>query len=114
MLTHDVASPLTRTNTEFTVVPPDELYNQTLFKVQLDDYANGNVWKTHMKSVKLVNMASLVGMWTFKDKTLPLDWGFGLQEINGKKDYIKDKTTYWRAMDVKGVDGKLVLNFIYS
>ncbi|KAG2222952.1 hypothetical protein INT45_012930 [Circinella minor] len=106
LLTHNVASPLTSTNMEFTVVPLEERYNETLFKIQLDDHANGNVWKTHMKSVKLVNIAGSVGMWTFKDKTLPLEWGFGLQEINGKKDFIRDKTTYWRAMDVKGVNAK--------
>ncbi|KAI9262258.1 family 39 glycosyltransferase [Phascolomyces articulosus] len=104
LLTHDVASPLTRTNMEFTTVPQKERYNETLFKVQLDDHANGDVWCTHMKSVKLINTAVSVGMWTFDDKKLPMQWGFGFQEINGKRDFLKEKTAYWTAMDIQGVN----------
>ncbi|KAI9492835.1 glycosyltransferase family 39 protein [Zychaea mexicana] len=104
LLTHDVASPLTRTNQEFTVVPPEERYNETLFKVLLDDHANGDTMKTQMKSFKLAHQSTTVAMWTFKEETLPLEWGFGLQEINGKKDHVKEKTAYWRAMDIQGVN----------
>ncbi|KAI8147189.1 family 39 glycosyltransferase [Fennellomyces sp. T-0311] len=102
LLTHNVASPLTRTNQEFTVVPQGEQYNNTLFKVTLNDHSNGNVWRTHAKSVRLTAKMTPVALWTFDTEKLPEHWGFGFQEVNGKKNYMKEKSTFWTAMEIQG------------
>ena len=68
LLTHDVASPLMATNEEVTTVEQDKQYNETLFKVVLDDHNNGNIWSTHMKLVKLMHVDTKVAIWT-RDKT---------------------------------------------
>ncbi|KAI8141824.1 glycosyltransferase family 39 protein [Fennellomyces sp. T-0311] len=101
LLTHDVASPLMATNEEITTVEPGKRYNETLFQVVLDDHHNGNIWSTHMKSVKLMHMDTKVAVWTHK-KNLP-EWGLGQQDVNGNKN-TQDRSNYWVATEIKGLN----------
>ncbi|KAI8379726.1 glycosyltransferase family 39 protein [Radiomyces spectabilis] len=104
LLTHDVASPLMATNEEVTTVAEGERYNETLFQVLLDDHDNGDIWQTHMKSVRLLHMDTKVTIWTH-DQALP-DWALGQQEVNGNKN-ILDKSNYWIADEIMGMNGKV-------
>ncbi|KAG2215490.1 hypothetical protein INT45_012085 [Circinella minor] len=101
LLTHDVASPLLATNEEVTTVEQDKQYNETLFKVVLDDHNNGNIWSTHMKLVKLMHVDTKVAIWT-RDKTLP-EWGLGQQDVNGNKN-TQDRSNFWMATEIKGLN----------
>lgn len=100
LLTHDVTSPWMPTNQEFTAVEPEERYNETLFKVVV---SNGKVWQTHMTGVQLIHTETNVALWTHR-KALP-DWGLHYQEVNGNSN-IRDKSNYWVAMDIMGLNGK--------
>lgn len=102
LLAHDVASPLMSTNEEITTVPQDTRYNETLFQVILDDHNNGNIWSTHMKSVKLLHMDTKVAVWT-RNKSLP-DWALKQQDVNGNKN-TQDRTNFWTAHEIKGLNG---------
>jgi dolichyl-phosphate-mannose-protein mannosyltransferase len=102
-MTRDVAAPLTPTNQEFTVVKDNVKYNDTLFRVILDDSRNSNRWMTHMKQVKLVHINTGVAIWC-NDKALP-DWGLGHKEVNGNKKSKEDRN-YWVATEVQGKNGK--------
>ncbi|ORZ03032.1 putative PMT4-dolichyl-phosphate-mannose--protein O-mannosyltransferase [Syncephalastrum racemosum] len=101
LLTHDVASPLLSTNEEITTTAPDTRYNETRFRVVLDDYNNGNTWATWMKGVKLMHVNTNVALWT-RDVALP-DWGMGQQDVNGNKN-VKDKSNFWMATEIKGLN----------
>ncbi|CDH58914.1 glycosyltransferase family 39 protein [Lichtheimia corymbifera JMRC:FSU:9682] len=101
LLAHDVASPLMSTNEEITTVPQDTRYNETLFQVILDDHNNGNIWSTHMKSVKLLHMDTKVAVWT-RNKSLP-DWALKQQDVNGNKN-TQDRTNFWTAHEIKGLN----------
>ncbi|KAI9258774.1 O-mannosyltransferase [Phascolomyces articulosus] len=101
LLTHDVASPLLATNEEVTTMEQGKRYNETLFKVVLDDHNNGNIWSTHMKSVKLMHVDTKVAIWT-RDKVLP-EWGLGQQDVNGNKN-TQDRSNFWMATEIKGLN----------
>jgi dolichyl-phosphate-mannose-protein mannosyltransferase len=103
LMTRDVAAPLTPTHQEFTAVKDNVLYNNTLFRVILDDYKNSDRWMTYMKQVKLVHINTGVAIWC-NDKTLP-DWGLGHKEVNGNKKSKEDRN-YWIATEVQGKNGK--------
>ena len=103
LLTHDVASPLLATNEEVTTTEQGKHYNETLFKVVLDDHNNGNIWSTHMKSVKLMHVDTKVAIWT-RDKALP-EWGLGQQDVNGNKN-TQDRSNFWKATEIKGLNGR--------
>lgn len=109
LLTHDVASPLLSTNEEITTTAPDTRYNETRFRVVLDDYNNGNTWATWMKGVKLMHINTNVALWT-RDVALP-DWGMGQQDVNGNKN-VKDKSNFWMATEIKGLNGKTLSNLL--
>ncbi|KAL7424410.1 Dolichyl-phosphate-mannose--protein mannosyltransferase 4 [Cryptotrichosporon argae] len=95
--THDVASPLTPTNTEFTTVDPTEREqrNDTLFQVQLSDAHEGEPLRSLSGQFKLMHMPTHVYMWTHAQPPLP-DWAHRQQEINGNKN-AQDRTTLWYA-----------------
>ncbi|KAG0146419.1 hypothetical protein CROQUDRAFT_657396 [Cronartium quercuum f. sp. fusiforme G11] len=99
LFTHDVASPSLATNQEFTTWPKgdrgSDRFNETNFKVIIDDAHKGKQWKTKSGHFQLRHEATGVSMWT---RSLPLlpDWGFGQQEVNGHKVYT-DKTLLWVA-----------------
>ncbi|KAI7871512.1 glycosyltransferase family 39 protein [Spinellus fusiger] len=105
LLAHDVASPILSTNEEITTVPLDARYNETLFEVLLDDYNNGNVWQTHMKSVRLMHVDTKVCIWTHS-QSLP-EWGLGQQDVNGNKQ-LTEKSNYWVSTEIYGINATVV------
>ncbi|KAI8097247.1 O-mannosyltransferase [Halteromyces radiatus] len=102
LLTHDVASPILSTNEEVTTIADNDdhgRYNETLFKVLLEDSNNNDVWQTHLSPFKLLHMDTKVAIWTH-DQALP-DWGLGLQDVNGNKN-TNEKSNYWVGQDIMG------------
>ncbi|OMH84429.1 Dolichyl-phosphate-mannose-protein mannosyltransferase 4 [Zancudomyces culisetae] len=105
MRTHDVASPLTTTNMEFTTVEENDekAFPDTIFILRIDRPKNENgvpdQLRTQNKSLRLTSKSQKVSMSTF-NKKLP-DWGSYDQEINGKKD-IDGEGTLWTVNNVFG------------
>ncbi|CDZ98086.1 glycosyltransferase family 39 protein [Phaffia rhodozyma] len=109
LLTHDVASPLTTTNQEFTTWPKADInsrYNDTLFEVVLVEGFEGEPWKTKSGWFQLVHVPTSVKMWTGLG-TLP-DWGYKQQEINGNKAH-QERSSTWFADEIIS-DESLVAN----
>lgn len=102
LLTHDVASPWMPTNQEFTTTNLEARYNETLFRVELDDHKANAVWSTLMKSVKLIHVQTGVALWC-NNRNLP-DWGLNHMEINGNKKSTEEKNL-WVATDILGLNG---------
>ncbi|CAH7674855.1 family 39 glycosyltransferase [Phakopsora pachyrhizi] len=102
LFTHDVASPTMATNQEFTTWPdvPEshDRYNETKFKVVIDDAHEGKQWKTKAGHFRLEHLETEVAMWTRNLPLLP-DWGFGQQEVNGQRNLL-DKTLLWIADEI--------------
>ena len=107
LLSHDVASPLMATNTEFTTWPRyDEAvasangtrYADTTFKLDIADAHAGQQWMTKQSHFKLQHVPTSVHMWTHSDVHLP-DWGFKQQEVNGNKNAL-DKTNFWFVEEI--------------
>jgi dolichyl-phosphate-mannose-protein mannosyltransferase len=100
LMTHDVACPLMATNEEFTTWPKDDQsrYNDTTFKLEIEEAHNGQQWKTKSGHFKLVHVPTRVAMWTRASPVLP-DWGFKQQEINGHKN-LHDPTVMWYADEI--------------
>ncbi|GAA99574.1 glycosyltransferase family 39 protein [Mixia osmundae IAM 14324] len=94
LLTHDVASPLMQTNTEFTTWPiQDETrYNDTTFELDIDGGHEGQQFKSKSHHFKLIHVPTRVAMWSHPDP-LPT-WAFKQQEVNGNKA-LTDKTNAW-------------------
>ncbi|OZJ04054.1 hypothetical protein BZG36_03562 [Bifiguratus adelaidae] len=102
LLTHDVASPLMATNTEFTTMPKNDtsrVYEQ-LFRVEIHAGAEGEHIKSVASYIRFVHLDTGVAMWTHQDKPLP-EWGHGQQEVNGNKNVL-DRTNLWFVSDVVG------------
>ncbi|KIJ65592.1 glycosyltransferase family 39 protein [Hydnomerulius pinastri MD-312] len=99
LLTHDVASPLTPTNQEFTTWSKDDhsRHNDTLFFINLVDGSPGDVWKSKSSHFRLVHVPTRVSMWTHT-KQLP-EWAFKQQEINGNKN-PSEKSAAWYVDEV--------------
>lgn len=99
LMTHDVASPLTSTNEEFTTLPINDTsrYNDTLFELQISGSSgkgeDGDPWRSKSSWFKLIHVPTKVAMWTFSETPLP-DWAYKQQEVNGNKE-VSDKTTLW-------------------
>ncbi|KAH8926494.1 glycosyltransferase family 39 protein [Atractiella rhizophila] len=96
LITHDVASPLMPTNTEFTTWPEGDIaakYDDSLFKLEIIGGHEGQQWKTRSGHFKLIHEQTKVAMWTHSDTLLP-EWAFKQQEVNGNKN-VKDKTNTW-------------------
>lgn len=102
LLTHDVASPWMPTNQEFTTTNLEARYNETLFRVELDDHKANAVWSTLMESVKLIHVQTGVALWC-NNRNLP-DWGLNHMEINGNKKSTEEKNL-WVATDILGLNG---------
>ncbi|KAJ2550128.1 Dolichyl-phosphate-mannose--protein mannosyltransferase 4 [Coemansia sp. RSA 1933] len=87
--THDVASPLTATNMEFTTAPRNQTadtFADTIWEIRVDGAnTNDTVVQTSASFLRLVSARHGVAMHTHKRKKLPEDWGRGHQEINGNK-----------------------------
>ncbi|KAI8976756.1 glycosyltransferase family 39 protein [Pilobolus umbonatus] len=101
LLTHDVASPYMPTNEEVTTVPLDERFEETLFKILLEDEeddADVN-FQTHMTPFRLLHEDTKVAIWVH-NKKLP-EWGLGQLEVNGNKNAL-DHNNYWVAEEIKG------------
>lgn len=84
LVTHDVASPLTKTNMEVTCIEgesAEERFNETIWRIY-DDGDGGKI-KSKRDSFILINDKHNVALYTSKD-LLP-DWGFKMQETNGNK-----------------------------
>ncbi|KAF9512686.1 glycosyltransferase family 39 protein [Hydnum rufescens UP504] len=98
LLTHDVASPLTPTNQEFTTFPRDDhsRYNDTLFQIVITDAHDGQAWK------------SKSALWTHSEP-LP-EWAFGQQEINGNKNAQERSATWYVDQIVEDETGEDLRN----
>ncbi|KAK4686015.1 hypothetical protein P7C73_g4117, partial [Tremellales sp. Uapishka_1] len=101
LLSHDVASPLMPTNTEFTTVSLEDAdgdrHNDTLFRIEIADAHEGEAWKSLSSHFKLIHLATKVNLWTHAG-LLP-EWGFGQNEVNGNKNAL-DRSTLWYANDI--------------
>ena len=86
LLTHDVASPLTRTNQEVTAVDPNlaEKYQQTIWKISakggVDEQKNIYSLASHFNLISVHHNVHLAN----HQKNLPA-WGFEQRELNGEK-----------------------------
>lgn len=101
LLTHDVASPLTPTNTEFTTIARDneERFPETKFRIEFNKKKEGKKLKSKSSIFKLVHLGTNVAMWTHAEPTLP-DWASSQQEINGNKN-LADKTNWWTVDELR-------------
>jgi dolichyl-phosphate-mannose-protein mannosyltransferase len=98
LYTHDVASPLTRTNMEITLanLTDTEKYERTLWSVDIK--SGGSVLKALSCQFRLVNKAYTVFLMN-QQQPLP-KWGFGQREINGDKRGV-DENSKWIVWDVE-------------
>lgn len=98
LFTHDVASPLTRTNMEITVVDPndEEKFESSLWK--LDIKSGGPQLKAHSCQFNIIHKVHNVALTNWQ-QPLP-KWGFGQREINGDKRG-KDENAKWIVWDVE-------------
>ncbi|KAK0551716.1 Dolichyl-phosphate-mannose--protein mannosyltransferase 4 [Tilletia horrida] len=96
LITHDVASPLTTTNTEFTtnIANETETYDNSLFEIRIDEVEEGHNKSLASKAdlLHLIHMPLRVALHTYESK-LPA-WAHGQQEINGNKNAL-DKKSLW-------------------
>ena len=107
LMSHDVASPLMATNTEFTTHDrKDETrYNDTLFRIEIDDAHEGMQWKTKSGHFRLMHEGTHVAMWTHSDIVLP-EWGMKQQEVNGNKNAL-EKANIWFVDEIAVPDSTL-------
>ncbi|RKP11169.1 glycosyltransferase family 39 protein [Thamnocephalis sphaerospora] len=112
--THDVASPLTTTNTEITTIDMNNPANarhlyEAVFRIEIsggsngDDGTQGTVWQTQNSSFKLIQAPLNVALYSGPAK-LP-EWGFGQNEVNGEKDHGKGGLI-WTARQILGREAK--------
>ncbi|KAJ2397659.1 Dolichyl-phosphate-mannose--protein mannosyltransferase 4 [Coemansia sp. RSA 2603] len=100
--THDVASPMTPTNMEFTtaLLNDTKAYDDSLWQVLIDGAkGNSTQLKTSSSFVRLVSNKHGVAAWTHKKK-LP-EWGHENQEINGNKK-PDEKSNLWTVTQIRG------------
>ncbi|KAJ1541797.1 hypothetical protein HK096_009906 [Nowakowskiella sp. JEL0078] len=96
LITHDVASTLMSTHMEMTMVLEDVAnarYNETLWKIDVNDDSAGNKVKSHRSHLKLINYLHKVAIHCHKG-VLP-DWGFGQHEINGNKNTLESNNIWF-------------------
>ena len=114
LVTHDVASPLTKTNMEMTTLKgtaAQERYNDTIWKVILFDGDSTEKIKSKKDVVFIINHSFNVALHTFKEK-LP-DWGFKMQEINGNKK-TTEPSNRWSFQTVRHPSIKGILYLLTS
>ena len=98
LMTHDVASALTPTNTEFTCTKDFNKYEKMVFSLQLE---RSKTLKTLGVTFKLLHNSTKVAMFANKKK-LP-QWAFEQQEINGNKK-LEDKDNLWMIDDATNLE----------
>ncbi|KAJ2156767.1 Dolichyl-phosphate-mannose--protein mannosyltransferase 4 [Coemansia sp. RSA 552] len=101
--THDVASPLTPSNMEFTTMALNSTtkVEDTLFQIQINRAkTNATLLQTHASFIRVVSKPHKVAMWTHS-KHLP-DWGRRHQEINGNKKPAEGSNVW----EVAGIQGR--------
>ncbi|KAJ1663060.1 Dolichyl-phosphate-mannose--protein mannosyltransferase 4 [Coemansia sp. RSA 1813] len=101
--THDVASPMTATNMEFTTAPLNQTaktFADTVWELRVDGASsNDTVVQTSSSFIRLVSTQHGVAMHTHKKK-LP-EWGRAHQEINGNKK-PDEKSNAWVIPLIRG------------
>ncbi|ORX98235.1 O-mannosyltransferase [Basidiobolus meristosporus CBS 931.73] len=100
LMTHDVASPLTTTNMEFTTaqINDTQKHSKTIFRVEFTAKdIEGSIWKTNSTHFRLVNKEAEVALHSFKS-TLP-DWALKQQEVNGDRKHDRPGTE-WVVRDI--------------
>ncbi|KAK0522054.1 Dolichyl-phosphate-mannose--protein mannosyltransferase 4 [Tilletia horrida] len=101
LMSHDVASPLTATNTEFTTIPANdtESYDNTLFEIKIDGVGEGHPKAVASKAdlFHVIHKSLRVSMFA-SEATLP-EWGYKQQEINGNKNAL-DKRALWTVDEI--------------
>lgn len=95
--THDVASPLTRTNMEMTVCDGSnaELMASAIWIIDIK--SGGDTLKTKSCHLRIMNSVHNVALTNWQ-QPLPA-WGFGHREINGDKRGV-DENCVWSVWDV--------------
>jgi dolichyl-phosphate-mannose-protein mannosyltransferase len=106
LMTHDVASPLLPTNTEFTTAEEgdEEKYEDTLFELRFDVLDLGRQWQSQMIHFQLIHVPTGVSMFS-QTKKWP-EWGGFKHDVNGNKKII-DRANRWIVKDVIGRERKL-------
>ncbi|EOR01782.1 Dolichyl-phosphate-mannose--protein mannosyltransferase 4 [Wallemia ichthyophaga EXF-994] len=97
LLTHDVASPLTSTNEEFTAWPHNNTNRRDQeeeFQIHVLGAQEGEVVKSLASHFKLVHVDTGVSMF-MSGKGLPSGWAPGKFEVNGKKDESEQGATWY-------------------
>ncbi|PJF16907.1 hypothetical protein PSACC_03288 [Paramicrosporidium saccamoebae] len=97
LFTHDVASPLTRTNMEVTVVDPKDSDKAEASVWIVDVKTGGDSLKAHSCQFRLMNKVHNVAL-TNHQQPLP-KWGFGQREVNGDKRGA-DENSKWIVWDI--------------
>ncbi|KAM3586300.1 Dolichyl-phosphate-mannose--protein mannosyltransferase 4 [Umbelopsis sp. WA50703] len=102
LMTHDVASPLISTNTEFTTVDDSQVethYQNTLFELQFDELDLGTKWQTHVITFQLIHVDTRVSMYS-RSKKWP-EWAGYKHDVNGNKKMM-DRGNRWIVNEVIG------------
>lgn len=98
LMTHDVASPLTRTNMEITAVDPNDQEKAGACLWRFEIKAGPLELTTKASQFRIMHQQHNVAL-TNQMEALP-DWGFGLREVNGDKRG-SDENSLWSVWDVK-------------
>lgn len=101
LMTHDVASPLLPTNTEFTTVDDEqtEKHEDTLFELRFDVLDLGLQWQSHLIPFQLIHVSTGVALFS-QNKRWP-EWADHMYDVNGNKKLI-DRGNRWFVHDVIG------------
>lgn len=97
LLTHDVASPLTTTNTEFTTISPSkkERFADTVFRIEIQGVSQKREVKIQSDMIRIVHVPLGVLMSIKEGSFLDKEWGYGQFEVNGNKKKTDDKKNLW-------------------
>lgn len=103
--THDVASPLTQTNMEIIAATKEALdlkgkYNDSLWQVVMSDANSGSFVTSKKNPFKLISVPYNVAVFSTKKSVLP-DWGYKMQEVNGRKDTTGKGGIMWTVQEIQ-------------
>jgi dolichyl-phosphate-mannose-protein mannosyltransferase len=117
LITHDVASPLTKTNMEITTLSPelaDQRYEESLWEIVIavnggrKQAPNDTQVMSRKHNILIVNIRHNVALHGSKD-VLP-EWGFKQQEVNGNKKVVGASGNEW-VIDT--IQHERIVNGIY-
>ncbi|TIB73487.1 hypothetical protein E3Q18_03186 [Wallemia mellicola] len=97
LLAHDVASPLTSTNEEFTTWPLNSTHRRPReeeFQIHVLGAEEGDEIRSLASHFKLVHVDTGVSMY-MSGKALPSTWAPGQFEVNGKKDQSEQGASWF-------------------